>query len=238
MGFSCLSWCQVSALPEGQLQNPWDAPGSHQPKHKGVSGWNWCSGSSWQTPAELREGIKGSGLRCQHVPGCPGCPLLKGHSGALLCSDKAREVEGDCPCGQDSSDSRSQREFRESLLPPAAACVWQAGVILGLAAAAALPGSRDGGTACLADPVECPSDSITSTATGERPARDGSVLSCAHIAAMSSHLTPSETLRSRNVCSGGGMLSSWNAGSFQDLREVSCVPRIKLNLIFGSKFAF
>lgn len=81
----------------------------------------------------------------------------------------------------------------------------QAGAILGVSRGrAALPGSRDGGTACLADPVECPSDSITSTATRERPARDGSVLSCAHIAAMSSDLTPSETLRSTNVCSEEG----------------------------------
>lgn len=205
MGFACLSQCQVSAPPEGQLQNPWDAPGSHQPKHKGASGWNWSSGSSWQTPAEPRESIKCSGLGCQHVPGCPGCPLLKGHSGVLQCSDKTKEEEGNCPCGQDSSNSRSQRKFRESLLPPAAACVRQAGAILGVSRGrAALPGSRDGGTACLADPVECPSDSITSTATRERPARDGSVLSCAQIAAMSSDLTPSETLRSTNVCSEEG----------------------------------
>lgn len=130
MGFARLSWCQVSAWPEGQLQNPWDAPVSRQPKTKGASGWIWCSGSSWQTPAEPRESIKCSGLGCQRVPGCPGCPLLKGHSGALLSSDEAKEMEGNCPCGQDSSDSRSQREFGGSLPPPAAACVRQAGATL------------------------------------------------------------------------------------------------------------
>lgn len=231
MGFACLSQYQISALPEGQLQNPLGC--SRLPPTQSQR-CLWLELVLWGLTANPRGAQGEHQVFWPWVPACARVPRVSPAPRCDPCSDKAKEVEGSCPCGQDSSGSRRQRESRESVLPAGAACVRQPEP----SRARAVPGSGDGGTACLADPVECPSDSITSTATRERPARAGSVLSCAHIAAMSADLTPSGTLRSRSVCSGGGMLSSWNAGYFQDLRKVACVPCIKQNLIFGRKFAF
>ena len=110
MVFTCLSRCGVGAarapgrvpalprLPEGRLQKPL---GCTRLLPTGTQRSLWLELLLREFVANLCRalGELGSGrapqcsrLGCQHVPGCPGCPLLKGCSFVSQYSDKTKEA--------------------------------------------------------------------------------------------------------------------------------------------------
>lgn len=168
------------------------------------------------------------------VPACARVPWLspaqRSLSGVLLCSDKAKEAEGNCPCGQESCDSRSQRELGDLC------CLQQLPACAGRERSA-LPGSRMGEQLALLTQLNAHLTQLHLQLPGkDQPAM--APCSAVHTLHHERWFNSFRGAGQQKCLLWGGMLSSWNAGPFWGLRKVSCGPCIKLNLIFGSKFAF